>query len=81
MELQIADDALRLLLCLQEPLKSRDFIQTLKHCREEEPDLSSELLLDLCFNFVIQDCELDIFRFAHLSVQEFLEIKDIFIYK
>lgn len=80
-ELLIADDAYRLLLCRQEPLKSRDFLEALTFCREWVRDLSSEVLLDLCFNFVVRDSELDVFRFAHLSVREFFEMKDAFSYK
>ncbi|KAL6149613.1 hypothetical protein ACJBU6_11157 [Exserohilum turcicum] len=30
-------------------------------------------LLDICNNFIVHDSELDTFRFAHLSVREFLE--------
>ena len=80
-ELLIADDAFRLLLCRQEPLKSRDFLEALTFCREWVRDLSSEVLLDICFNFVVRDSKLDVFRFAQLSVQEFLEMKDAFNYK
>ncbi len=35
--------------------------------------MTRDQLLDLCCNFVIYDEGLDIFRFAHLSVQEFLD--------
>ena len=37
--------------------------------------MSAEDLLDLCSSFVVRDTGLDIFRFAHLSVREFLETK------
>ncbi len=36
-------------------------------------DLEKEHILDLCQNLVIFDDSLDVFRFAHLSVREFLE--------
>ena len=36
-------------------------------------DLSKERVLELCHNLVILDDGLDVFRFAHLSVREFLE--------
>jgi len=35
-------------------------------------------ILDLCHNFVLYDEELDVFRFAHLSVREFLEKRPAF---
>ncbi|KAK3174178.1 hypothetical protein OEA41_001422 [Lepraria neglecta] len=34
--------------------------------------VSKELILHICSNFVVLDTELDTFRFAHLSVVEFL---------
>lgn len=36
-------------------------------------DLEKEHILDLCQNLVVFDDGLDVFRFAHLSVREFLE--------
>ena len=45
-------------------------------CSCEDADLSAEDLIDLCSGFVVLDIALDIFRFAHLSVREFLETKD-----
>ena len=38
-------------------------------------ELDKEHILDLCHNFVIYDDTLDTFRFAHLSVREFLETR------
>lgn len=38
-------------------------------------ELNKEHILDLCHNFVIFDDALDTFRFAHLSVREFLETR------
>ncbi|KAI9853467.1 MAG: hypothetical protein M1824_001230 [Vezdaea acicularis] len=35
--------------------------------------ISTEELLDMCCNLITVDSELDIFRFAHLSVKEYLE--------
>lgn len=34
---------------------------------------SKELVLEICSNFIVFDAQLDTFRFAHLSVREFLE--------
>jgi hypothetical protein len=35
--------------------------------------ISKDLVLDICNNFVIFNSKLDTFRFAYLSIQEFLE--------
>ena len=72
-EQNLTKDALRLLLCLQTPLRTGDFMLALCSC--EDAELSAEDLIDLCSNFVVLDTALDVFRFAHLSVREFLEIK------
>lgn len=65
-------------MCLREPLTTRDFLLALEFCGEERASLSVEAVLDLCANFVVLDTELDVFRFAHLSVREFLEKKEGF---
>ena len=41
-------------------------------------ELSKERMLDLCHNFIVFDDNLDTFRFAHLSVREFLETRSEF---
>lgn len=69
----LTKNALRMLLCLQIPLRTGDFMLALCSC--EEANLSAEGLVDLCSSFVVLDTGLDIFRFAHLSVREFLETK------
>ncbi len=74
----ITEAAFKLLMCQQEPLDTEDFLVALQFCRKERVPISSETLLDLCANFVILDPELDVFRFAHLSVREFLEKKEGF---
>jgi hypothetical protein len=38
-------------------------------------ELNKEHILDLCHNFVVFDSAFDTFRFAHLSVREFLETR------
>ena len=73
-EQTLTKNALRMLLCLQVPLRTGDFILAL--CSSEDATLAAEDLVDLCSSFVAVDTELDIFRFAHLSVREFLETKD-----
>ena len=74
-ERQIVKNAFRLLLCAQEKLSTDGLVKALSVLDPENPPLSPGLLLDLCFNFINIDSELDVFRFAHLSVREFLESK------
>ena len=74
----IAETIFRLLLCLREPLTTRNFSLAIEFCGEERTPLLIETVLDLCANFVVLDTELDVFRFAHLSVREFLEKKEGF---
>lgn len=74
----IIEAPFKLLMCQQEPLETKDFLTGLQFCRNKRTPISSKTLLDLCANFVILDRELNIFRFAHLSVREFLEKKDGF---
>jgi len=71
----IAASAFKLLLSLQTPLSHKDFIHALSFCGDNRVTLSAEDLLDLYCNFVVLDTEIDVFRFAHLSVREYLEIK------
>ena len=62
------------LQCAQRPLKSRFFLVMISELFSKKPEIvTRDLLLELCCNFVIYDDKLDVFRFAHLSVQEFLE--------
>ena len=77
-EMLITKAAFKLLMCQQESLNTRDFLVSLQFCREERTLVPIETLLDLCANFVILDRELDVFRFAHLSVREFLEEREGF---
>ena len=72
----IPEYTFRLLLCSQEPLKTESFLLAVSFCGEERPLESVKTLLPLCFNFVVHDQELDVFRFAHLSVREYLETRD-----
>ena len=73
-EKAITEAALRL-LCLGVRLSTQDFLLALSCCQDKIIDVSCDELLDLCFNFILQDTETNVFRFAHLSVREFLEAK------
>ncbi|KAI4201139.1 MAG: hypothetical protein LQ350_003453 [Teloschistes chrysophthalmus] len=77
-QISIAKDAFRLLLCLVNTMTTEEFLTALSFCNEDEERLQKDDLLALCFNFVIDDQESDSFRFAHLSVREFLESKEDF---
>ncbi len=70
----VLGNALKWLLCAQRPLKSSEFCIAVGMNLHISPgDLTKELVLDLCHNFVVFDDGLDTFRFAHLSVREFSE--------
>ncbi|KAH7086732.1 hypothetical protein FB567DRAFT_592603 [Paraphoma chrysanthemicola] len=67
---------LRWLLCGQRSLKTTEFIKVVAVVSEKEQKVglvSTNLVVDICHNFVVLDPQLDTFRFAHLSVREFLE--------
>jgi hypothetical protein len=68
------------LLCAQRTLKSEEFLTVISIIPNSGYEkVSNELVLDLCANFVVFDKGLDTFRFAHLSVREFLERKPEYI--
>lgn len=61
------------LLCAQRQMKSSEFCIAVAMNTVPAEELTKEHVLDLCHNFVVFDDGLDVFRFAHLSVREFLE--------
>ena len=61
------------LLCAQRPMKSSVFCTAVVFNSVAMEEITTEKVLDLCHNFVVFDDSLDVFRFAHLSVREFLE--------
>ncbi|KAJ4303119.1 hypothetical protein N0V90_002011 [Kalmusia sp. IMI 367209] len=72
----ILQNVLRWLLCAKKKLETNQFLaviavnlQTGKYMGE----ISKEMVLRICANFVVFDSQLNTFRFAHLSVREFLE--------
>ena len=74
-EAAIAQSALRWLICSQMPLKSEMFLTLASSSTYQRPtmSISRDDLLDLCLNFVVHDTGLNVFRFSHLSVREYLE--------
>jgi ankyrin repeat protein len=59
------------LLVAKRPLTTAEMCELV--CAPEEPDMGKETVLHLCFDLVTSDTQFDVFRFAHLSVREFLE--------
>lgn len=70
----IVRNVLKWLLCARRQMKNYEFrIAVAGNLFLRPEDLEKEHILDLCQNLVIFDDGLDVFRFAHLSVREFLE--------
>lgn len=69
----IISNTLKWLLCAQRPMKTSEFCTAVVWKSVPAEELTKEKVLDLCHNFVVFDDNLDVFRFAHLSVREFLE--------
>ena len=69
-EAAIAQSALRWLVCSQVPLNTETFLALASSstCQRPTVSISRDDLLDLCFNFVVHDAGLNVFRFSHLSV-------------
>ncbi len=75
-ETAIAEGVFRWLLCSHVPLETDEFLVAVSFCSGEAIELTKDTLLNLCFNFVVHDDSVNVFRFAHLSVREYLESKD-----
>ncbi|MCJ1464092.1 hypothetical protein MMC07_002704, partial [Pseudocyphellaria aurata] len=75
----VADSVMRWLLCAQRTLTSMDLIIAVSvNSAGKHSDLSVPQLLHMCCNTVVLDTELDVFRFAHLSVREYIECREEF---
>lgn len=67
------------LLCAHRPLSTQEFITAVSVDTSATDTgglyiaLSPSQLLNICCNMIVLDEEMDMFRFAHLSVQEYLE--------
>ena len=65
---------LKWLLCAQRQITSSELrLAIVLNMDVSLTDLSKDRVLELCHNLIILDEGLDVFRFAHLSVREFLE--------
>ena len=79
-EKTLSEYIFRLLLCCPKTMSSAHFVETISRS-SGDISLSKAIILQLTFNLVIYDMELDVFRFAHLSVREYLEGKDFYVGK
>lgn len=68
----LATKTLTWLLCAREPLQPSTLVEMLQSSGSEDP-LHVQDVLGLCGNLVVLDDSLDLFRFAHASVREYLE--------
>ncbi len=75
-ETAIAEGVFRWLLCSHVPLETDEFLVAVSFCSGEATELTKDTLLNLCFNFIVHDDSVNVFRFAHLSVREYLESKN-----
>ena len=76
LEKSILKTIFHLLLRAQRRINTAEFlalISTSSPTGDDSSLISKDLVLDLCNNFVVFDDQSDTFRFAHLSVREFLE--------
>ena len=77
---RLAVTALKWLMCAEKPLATQQFIKAISMVATGKPiTLKASTLLDICGNLVKIDTELDIFRFSHSSVREFLEQRSDFV--
>ncbi|KAH0556821.1 hypothetical protein GP486_005389 [Trichoglossum hirsutum] len=76
----IAERSLKWILCSQRKLSIGEFIAAVSiDSRGTFIEVSREKILNICCNLIVLDPELNIFRFAHLSVREFLEQRPDYI--
>ena len=75
----IADMSLKWLLCQARRLSEAEFLAAVSMgTKRETINLTKETILFICGNLVMFDHHLKVFRFAHLSVREYLEIQPDF---
>lgn len=75
---QYARNTLMWLLCAESSLQVDDFLSAVSHTVTNNYPPTRDQVLGLCQNLVVFDNSLQTFRFAHLSVREFLESNPIF---
>ncbi|KAF2838813.1 hypothetical protein M501DRAFT_934397, partial [Patellaria atrata CBS 101060] len=80
-EAAVFRNVLSWLLCAERTLSSAELVAAVSiitNNGDSPVTISKKSILKICSNFVVLDAQLDRFRFAHLSVQEFLEKRDGF---
>ncbi|MCJ1435564.1 hypothetical protein MMC27_004938 [Xylographa pallens] len=76
---QLANLTFALLVCMREPLSTQGFLEALAiDTQGEDSHVTVKELLHICHHLVILDSVNDTLRFAHLSVQEYLESRSDF---
>ncbi|VUC22857.1 unnamed protein product [Clonostachys rosea] len=76
---RFARNALSWLLCVKEQLPSSVFLNAISAKEDGSSSaITRDQILRLCCNLVIYDTSADAFRFAHLSVREFLEQQETY---
>ncbi|KAF4458312.1 hypothetical protein FALBO_14955 [Fusarium albosuccineum] len=76
---QFAQSALSWLLCAREQLRSDVFLTAVSTTKKQTAHaISKDQLLQLCCNLIVFDSTVDVFRFSHLSVREFLEDQELY---
>ena len=64
------------LLCTREAFSPSAFLAAIAMTNpDHKVELELSNLLDICFNLIVLDAKLNVLRFAHVSVQEFLEVQ------
>ncbi|KAL8657729.1 MAG: hypothetical protein Q9226_001628 [Calogaya cf. arnoldii] len=76
----LATKTLTWLLCARMPLTPDLLVEMLQSSEGDSPLLVQEIL-NLCCNLVVFDDSLDVFRFGHASVREFLELQPRFSFQ
>ena len=69
----VAESTIKWLMCAQRPLDNLELLAAVavNPSWNISRTLDRDILLDMCCNLVVLDTQLNVFRFAHLSVQEY----------
>lgn len=72
-----AERTLKFIFCYVSPLDLASFLTAVSpEAYSDGSSVDAEALLSICRNLIIYDSEMDTFRFAHLSVREYLEARE-----
>lgn len=77
-DLAFAKKALMWVLCSRRPLSSQEWVNVTYWPERTDEVIGLNSLLELCHNLVVVDSQSQVVRFAHLSVQEYLETLEDF---